>query len=142
MAALRRWRDRIVELNRPAGALGGCPLGRLAAELAEADRCASAELVDGFATWQQHLAVGLRRMHERGQLEAEPDALAAGLLAAVQGGLLLAQATGSVRALEAALDLALSGVAVHLPPTTGVTSAWGAAPCRGVGRRGSGSRDA
>ena len=117
MAALRRWRDRVVELNREAGALGGCPIGRLAAELAEADRCASIELVDGFATWQQHLTVGLRRMCERGQLEGEPDTLAAGLLAAVQGGLLLAQATRSVRPLEAALDVALAGVAAHLTPT-------------------------
>ena len=120
MAALRRWRDRVVELNHQAGALGGCPIGRLAAELAETDRCAPAELVDGFATWQQRLAVGLRRMHERGELEAQPDALAAGLLAAVQGGLLLAQTTRSVRPLEAALDLALSGVAAHLTPTAGV----------------------
>jgi TetR/AcrR family transcriptional repressor of nem operon len=55
-------------------------------------------------------------MHQRGELDADPDALAAGLLAAVQGGLLLAQATHSVRSLGAAVDLALSGVAAHLRP--------------------------
>ena len=114
MAALRRWRDRIVALNRQAGALGGCPLGRLAAELAEADRCTPAELVDGFTLWQHRLAIGLRRMHDRGELDADPDTLAAGLLAALQGGLLLAQTTRSVLPLEAALGLALDGVAAHL----------------------------
>ncbi|RZU31061.1 TetR/AcrR family transcriptional regulator [Blastococcus saxobsidens] len=119
MADLCRWRDRVVELNRDAHALGGCPLGRLAAELAEADRCAPIELVDGFAAWQRHLALGLGRMRDRGELDAEPDVLAAGLLAAVQGGLLLAQAARSVQPLEAALDLALSGVAAQLAPSAG-----------------------
>lgn len=114
MAALRSWRDRVVAMSREADTLGGCPLGRLAAELAAADRCAPAELLDGFATWQHRLAVGLRRMRERGELDAEPDPLAAGLLAALQGGLLLAHTSRSVQPLEAALDLALDGVAAHV----------------------------
>lgn len=125
MAALRRWRNQVVELNRGADSLGGCPLGRLAAELAGADRRAPAELVAGFATWQQRLAAGLCRIRDRGELDAESDALAAGLLAAVQGGLLLAQATRSVQPLEAALDLALSGVAAHLGSTVGPARAPG-----------------
>jgi TetR/AcrR family transcriptional repressor of nem operon len=114
MADLRRWRDRVVATKGRIGALGGCPLGRLVAELAESDSPVPAELVDGFATWQHRLALGLRRMHERGELDADPDTLAAGLLAALQGGLLLAQTTHSVRSLEAALDLALDGVAAHV----------------------------
>jgi TetR/AcrR family transcriptional repressor of nem operon len=116
LAGLRRWRDRVVDMNRKAGALGGCPLGRLAAELTQADRCAPVELVAGFADWEHRLAAGLRRMQARGELVAEPDPLAAGLLAAMQGGLLLAQATGSPLLLEAALDLALDGVAAHVAP--------------------------
>ncbi|MDK3256735.1 TetR/AcrR family transcriptional regulator [Blastococcus capsensis] len=116
MIALRRWRDRVVAMQRQAGAVGGCPIGRLVAELADSERGAPVELVDGFATWQRRLADGLGRMHRRGELDADPDALAAGLLAALQGGLLLAQATRSVRPLEAALDLALAGVAAHLVP--------------------------
>jgi TetR/AcrR family transcriptional repressor of nem operon len=114
MAALRRWRDRVVDINRQAAALGGCPIGRLAAELADSNRRAPAELVDGFATWQERLAIGLRRMHDRGELDGEADTLAAGLLAALEGGLLLAQTTASVQPLEAALDLALAGVGAHL----------------------------
>jgi TetR/AcrR family transcriptional repressor of nem operon len=116
LAALRRWRDRVVTMNRQVGYPGGCPLGRLAAELTQAERCAPAELVAGFADWEHRLAGGLRRMQERGELVAEPDPMAAGLLAALQGGLLLAQATGSPFPLEAALDLALGGVAAHVAP--------------------------
>jgi TetR/AcrR family transcriptional repressor of nem operon len=116
LAALRRWRDRVVEVNRHTGCVGGCPLGRLAGELVESDPSARADLVAGFGEWREHLAVGLRAMQARGELAggADPEELALGLLAAAQGGLLLAQTHRSVEPLEAALDLALAGVAVHL----------------------------
>ena len=42
--------------------------------------------------------------------DADPQALALGLLAAVQGGLLLAQAARSVAPLRMALDLALDSI--------------------------------
>jgi TetR/AcrR family transcriptional repressor of nem operon len=110
--ALRAWRDRVVALHAQIACVGGCPLGRLAAELAESDPLARAALVTGFGEWQERLARGLRVMQERGELaeEAEPAALALGLLAAAQGGLLLAQTARSVAPLEAALDLALEGM--------------------------------
>ena len=52
-------------------------------------------------------------MREHGALDpnADPQALAVGLLAAVQGGLLLAQAARSDTPLPMALDLALDSVA-------------------------------
>jgi TetR/AcrR family transcriptional repressor of nem operon len=110
--ALRRWRDRVVALNEQARCVGGCPLGRLTSELAESDPAARSALVAGFARWQERLARGLRAMRDRGELagDADPDELAAGLLAAVQGGLLLTQATRSVTPLAAALDLAVHGI--------------------------------
>ncbi|WP_100500013.1 TetR/AcrR family transcriptional regulator [Geodermatophilus chilensis] len=116
MAALRRWRDRVVALNRQVGCVGGCPLGRLASELAESDPVARAGLVGGFDTWRERLTAGLRVMQERGEMvgDADPDTLALGLLAAVQGGLLLAQTTRSVTPLEVALDLALAGIESRL----------------------------
>lgn len=110
MADLRRWRDRLIALNEQDAR--GCPLGRLASELADRDPAARAALTAGFARWQHQLAAGLEAMRERGALEqdADPQALALGLLAAVQGGLLLAQATRSVAPLRMALDLALDSV--------------------------------
>ncbi len=116
IAGLRRWRDRVVALNEQNGCAGGCPLGRLASELADSDQVARAALVVGFASWQDRLATGLRAMRQRGELpaDADPDALALGLLAAAQGGLLLAHATRSVTPLQVALDLALDGIQARL----------------------------
>lgn len=118
MAALRAWRDRVVALHAQIACVGGCPLGRLAAELAESDPLARAALAAGFGQWQDRLARGLRAMQERGELaeDAEPGALALGLLAAAQGGLLLAQTARSVAPLEAALDLALDGISAQTVP--------------------------
>lgn len=114
MAALRLWGERVVALNAPPAR--GCPLGRLATELANSDPAGRAALATGFASWQARLTTGLATMRERGELapKADPEALARGLLAAVQGGLLLAQAAGSVTPLRAALDLALDGVGARL----------------------------
>ena len=118
--ALRRWRDRVVAMNAQVACAGGCPMGRLASELAESDPAARAALADGFAAWQARLAAGLRALRERGELAADSDdvdRLALGLVAAAQGGLLLAQTTRSTAPLEAALDLALEGVRARLQPT-------------------------
>lgn len=115
MAGLRRWRDRVLALNEQVGCAGGCPLGRLASELAESDAVARSALVEGFRRWQDHLTAGLRAMQQRGELaaDADPATLALGLLAAAQGGLLLAQTARSVAPLRAALDLALDAVAAR-----------------------------
>ncbi len=86
VAGLRRWGDRVISLNGQDAR--GCPLGRLASELADSDPAARAALTAGFARWQGRLAAGLEAMREHGALDpdADPQALALGLLAAVQGG--------------------------------------------------------
>jgi TetR/AcrR family transcriptional repressor of nem operon len=112
MSALRAWRDRVVELNAEVACAGGCPLGRLASELAESDPAARDALAAGFGEWQARLTAGLRAMQDRGELAVDVDAsaLALGLLAAAQGGLLLAQTARTTTPLEVALDLALDGI--------------------------------
>jgi TetR/AcrR family transcriptional repressor of nem operon len=111
MAALQAWRDRVVALNAQVACVGGCPMGRLAHELAESDPTARAALRDGFGMWQARLSAGLRSMQERGELDGGTDveALALGLVAAAQGGLLLTQTARSTAPLVAALDLAPAG---------------------------------
>lgn len=122
MVGLRRWGDRVLALNGQD--VRGCPLGRLASELADSDPAARAALTAGFARWQGRLAAGLGAMRKHGALDpdADPQALALGLLAAVQGGLLLAQAGCSVAPLRMALDLALDSIEARTaaPPSTGV----------------------
>ncbi len=112
MAGLRRWRNRVVALHGPAVCADGCPLGRLANEVASSDPAARAGLTAGFATWHDRLSRGLSAMGNRNELpaHADPDAIALALLAAVQGGLLLARTTGSTTPLAAALDVILGGI--------------------------------
>lgn len=112
MPALRAWADRLVELNRRAASTGGCPLGRLASELSDSDPQARAAVAAGFRAWQDRLAAGFAAMRSEGVLPADcdPDAVAVGVLAAVQGGLLLAQAARSAGPLAVALDQAVGGI--------------------------------
>jgi TetR/AcrR family transcriptional repressor of nem operon len=118
MSGLRAWRDRVVAMNADVACAGGCPLGRLANELAESEPAARAALATGFTQWQDRLTAGLRDMQTRGDLAADADAsaLALGLLAAAQGGLLLTQTTRTTTPLEVGLDLALQGIQARLRP--------------------------
>jgi AcrR family transcriptional regulator len=111
LAALHRWRYRTVAAARRHDFTRPCPLGRMAGELIE-DDAARPVLDAAFATWRRQLAAGLIRMVERGQLrtEADPAELAAGLLAAVQGGLLLASITRTARPLQSALNVAVTAI--------------------------------
>ena len=114
LAALRRWCDSILELNRGT-ANGGCPIGSLANELANKSEQARALLVAGFNSWEDRLADGFAKMQQSGQLgsSAVPRDLAIGVLCAIQGGLLLAKTSRSEGPLKVALALAYDHVASH-----------------------------
>lgn len=109
---LELWRDALVERNALSNGANGCPLGSLAAELADQDEQARQDIAQYFAAWQGFLSDGLRRMRDRGGLrpDADPDALATGLMAALQGGYLLAQTHRNVQPMGVALDMAISHV--------------------------------
>ena len=66
----------------------------------------------GFGRWEARIRDGLRAMHARGDLpaDADPDDLALATLAALQGGLLLAQVQRETRPLEVALDAMLDRI--------------------------------
>jgi AcrR family transcriptional regulator len=112
MGALRAWRDAVVALQRQRQCQGGCPIGSLGAELAETDPDARAEVVAGFARWEQAIADGLRAMHSRGELrgDVDPDRLALATLTALQGGLLLTQLRRDTAPLEAVMDAMLAHI--------------------------------
>jgi TetR/AcrR family transcriptional repressor of nem operon len=106
MPGLRAWRDLLVGHQRTLECRGGCPLGTLGAELAEIDDVARMAVARGFGRWEARIRDGLRAMHARGDLPAssDPDDLALATLAALQGGLLLAQVQRDPRPLAVALD--------------------------------------
>ena len=94
----------------------GCMLGSMANEVADQDEQARAALQEMFATWEDLIAAGLRRMQDNGSLspDADPDQLATGLMAALQGGYLLARTAHNCQPMEIALDLALAQVKTYL----------------------------
>jgi TetR/AcrR family transcriptional repressor of nem operon len=107
-AAIAAWFDDLVQLQVDRHAVGGCPIGSLAGELAETDEQARTELAAGFDRWEAPLREGLRQMQAGGQLMrgADPARLATATLAAIQGGLVLTQTRRDPQQLRIALDAA------------------------------------
>lgn len=118
LRGLERWRDALVSGNTIRGGGHGCPLGSLAAELADHSESVRAAIVHGFDAWEALITDGLARMRTSGELtaDADPDVLAAGVMAALQGGLLLAQTHRDPRRLALALGMALEHVRAHCRP--------------------------
>ena len=107
-AAISSWLDELVQLQVERHAVGGCPIGSLAGELAETDELARAELAGGFDRWEAPLRQGLEQMRAEGKLRrnADPARLATATLAAIQGGLVLTQTRRDPQQLRIALDAA------------------------------------
>lgn len=112
---LRSWRDRMVADSRRHRGAHGCPLGSLAMELADHSEPNRRALAAGFEAWESEFAACLRRMQGRGLLVADADveALAINLLAALQGGLIVARITREADDLALSLDAALGRIQAH-----------------------------
>lgn len=110
--ALHAWRDVVVRTIAELGYVGGCPLGSLSSELADQDPGARAALSRSFVRWADAIRTGLTNLVDSGVLrpDADPDRLSRALLAALQGGLLLAQAQRDTSVLEAGLDVLIQHV--------------------------------
>jgi AcrR family transcriptional regulator len=104
--AISRWFDDLVEIQKVRHAVGGCPIGGLAGQLAETDEQARHALAQGFDRWQEPLRRGLETMRSRGKLrrDADPARLATATLAAIEGGLVLTQTRRDPQQLRVALD--------------------------------------
>lgn len=113
LSDLHRWATATV-VEAEGHGLGGCPLGSLAAQLADQSDELRSDLVRGFAEWQLVLQATVARLQAAGQARTDAAAsdLAAALLAALQGGLLLSRTTGSSDPLRIALAMAVD----HLAP--------------------------
>ena len=119
LQGLRRWRDAIVRFIDERHGAHGCEIGSLASELADRSEPARILINATFQNWESYLAAGIRRMQERGELDAsaDPAELATGIMAAYQGGYLLSQAARSAQPMALALDLAIRNMeALALQP--------------------------
>ncbi len=114
-AALERWRDLLIDMQEERHCVGGCPIGSIAAEIADDDPHSRADLAAGFERWEAPIRAGLARMRARGDLRPDTDTetLALALLAALQGGLLLTQTRRNTTPLRAGLDTVLAHIRTH-----------------------------
>jgi TetR/AcrR family transcriptional regulator, transcriptional repressor for nem operon len=94
----------------------GCPIGTLATEVADRNEAARLQAAAGFDAWERMLADALERMRRRGELRADapPGVLATGLLASIEGGMVLSQARKDMASLRIAVDGGLAQVRAYL----------------------------
>jgi TetR/AcrR family transcriptional regulator, transcriptional repressor for nem operon len=119
--ALDLWAELTIACQQE-GNCAGCNFGSLAGELADTDAETRADLAAGFLRWEALFRDGLQAMRDRGDLrpDSDPAELAAGLLASLQGGMLLTRTTRDIRHLERALKSAVDHVRSYAtdPDTT------------------------
>jgi AcrR family transcriptional regulator len=112
------WRNAVVTYysSQPSW---GCPIGAMTSELIGSDPVLAAEVAGHMDRWRGYLQAGLARMLAAGRLrsDTDPETLALGTFASLQGGLLLAQSMQCAKPLEAALDGALAALRSQAPAT-------------------------
>jgi TetR/AcrR family transcriptional regulator, transcriptional repressor for nem operon len=96
--------------------LPGCPIGSLAAEVAERNEGARLKAAAAFDAWEQLFADALARMRDRGELRADasPTVLATALLASIEGGMVLSQTRKDPASLHTAVEAGLAQVRTSL----------------------------
>jgi TetR/AcrR family transcriptional repressor of nem operon len=94
--------DEILATQRARNCVGGCPLGNLATELADAHEGFRQRIAQGFERWRQCVAAALGRARAAGDLapDVEPDALARFLVAGIEGAILLTKVQKDIRVME------------------------------------------
>ncbi|EGD45476.1 transcriptional regulator, TetR family protein [Nocardioidaceae bacterium Broad-1] len=120
--ALRRWATFYVGYERACRE--GCTLGSLASEIIKADLDVRDELASAFGEWRDVFRDGMSKMQRLGRMraDADPTQLANLLLAAFQGGMMLAQVAREITPLEDALQAAIDHVqtfATEVDPDVG-----------------------
>jgi AcrR family transcriptional regulator len=112
VAGLDAWRDSLVAANRQRGGALGCVLATMVSQLTDRDEHIRIQVAGYFAEWRRLVATTLWRMQTSGQLrrDAACDELATGLIAALQGGYVLAQASRNVDHMATAMEMALARI--------------------------------
>lgn len=94
--------DQILATQRARNCIGGCPLGNLAMELADAHEGFRQRLAQGFERWRECLGAAFTRAQAEGALSADvqPDGLARFLVATLEGAILLTKVQKDIRVME------------------------------------------
>ncbi len=106
---IKAWAAEILQAHSAPGGPFACPLGTIAAELKNDEKFRP--LLDAaFRQWEAPLARGLHMMQDRGALvaDADPERLATAVIAALQGGMLLARVHGDITPLRDGLEGAIA----------------------------------
>jgi len=103
------WVSEILTTHSAPGGPFACPLGTMAAELKN-DETFRPLLDAAFRRWEAPLARGLQTIQDRGELvaDADPGRLASTVIAALQGGMLLARVRGDIAPLRDTLEGAVA----------------------------------
>ncbi|MEU3980461.1 TetR/AcrR family transcriptional regulator [Streptomyces sp. NPDC026672] len=104
-SAWREWRDEVVQRYRRHGV--SCPLGAMITETDRPTPAAQEVTRRMIDQWQHHIEAGIKEMQALGHIRSDVDAgtAAAGVIAAIHGGVVIFMATGSPRHIEAAFDM-------------------------------------
>jgi TetR/AcrR family transcriptional regulator, transcriptional repressor for nem operon len=102
LAQVETFLDEILTTQRARNCVGGCPMGNLATELADAHEGFRQRLSDGFERWRQYLAAALARAQAVGAIapDVEPAALARFLVAGIEGAILLTKVQKDIGVME------------------------------------------
>ena len=101
LPTLERWARGVLAVHAQPGGPFACPLGSMAAELKN-DPAYRGALQEAFRRWEEPVAVGLKTMVRNGELgrRDHPRRMAASIIGALQGGMLLARIADDVTPLR------------------------------------------
>jgi AcrR family transcriptional regulator len=118
LSGLDRWRRAVVQRVTIRQGAYGCELGSLASELSGQDNPSRTALAEHFTVWEDLLIDALERMKRNDVLRetADPRALATGIMAALQGGYVLAQMAQDAAPMRVALQMAFDRVRLEARP--------------------------
>ena len=112
LTSFGEWRDSLVQAGSQLNDESIPALAVMISGLADRDESAREHAAGCFAAWRCLVASALRRLQNDGRLrsDADPEKLATGLIAGVQGGYVRAQASRNPDPMAIAIDMALAHI--------------------------------
>jgi AcrR family transcriptional regulator len=114
---LQHWAESMAAQFEDGGSQGGCPIGTLAAALADSDDGLRVSLSEAFQAWSDSIRGALVRLQDNGLLSTtvDLDELTTVTLSAIQGGLLLAKTARDADKLRTVMGGAIAQLRSHGP---------------------------